>query len=201
MPIQPYIRPQSTQALSGELTLTQFIQTVLVGISGFSGTLVRPKWQAEPPKNPPSIDTNWLAFGIDIATPNDNSFVWTADGDTVGTSIQSQRHEALEVGLSIYGPDALENYGILRDGFQIPQNLQALTSAKMGFVEILPARKIPDLVNGRYYNRVETSIMLRRAVVRTYAVPSLLSAEGIIYAPIAGDTDHTIAWDTENEEN
>lgn len=194
MPAQPYIQPSSTEAVSGRLTLTEFIQTVLVGISGFNGTLVRPKWQIEPPKNPPSVETNWMAFGIDIGAPDANAWL----GNTSDTEMQSQRHETLDVGCSIYGPDALEYYGLLRDGFQIPQNREALTYANMGFVEILPARHIPDLVNERFYNRVETSIILRREIIRTYGVPTLVSASGVIHTPTSGDPDYSLAWDTEN---
>jgi len=200
MPIQPYILPASTEALPGEITLTQFIQTILTGISGLPGPMVRPKWQVEPPKNPPSITTNWIAFGIDISSPDANSYVWSNSGEG-GLSVSSQRHEAVDIGCSIYGPEALEYFGLLRDGFQVPQNLQALTAANMGFVEILPGRKIPDLVNERFYNRVETSIILRREVLRSYSVPTVLSSTGVIHVPVSGDEEYTLAWDTENEEN
>lgn len=192
MTIQPYIRPSSTVGLPNDLTLTQFIQTVMVGLSGLSGTLVRPKWQAEPPKNPPDITTNWMALGIDLAIPDANGYISPGDDD----GLDSQRHETLDVGCSIYGPEALEIYGLIRDGFQIPQNREALTEANMGFVEILPARKIPELVNERFYNRVETSVILRREIIRSYGVPTIISATGVIYAPLSGNADYSLDWQT-----
>lgn len=152
---------------------------------------MRPKWQVEPPKNPPDVITNWLAFGIDVAAPDANAYLGSD-----GTALTSQRHEKLEIGCSIYGPDALENYGLLRDGFQIPQNRDALTFANMGFVEILPALKIPELVNERFYNRVETGVILRREIIRLYAVPTIISASGVIYVPLGGDSDYSLTWET-----
>lgn len=193
MPVQPYITPASTQGFPGGITITQFIQTVMVGLSGLPGTMVRPKWQVEPPKNPPNVSTNWLAIGIDLAVPDANGYI----GSIGDTDLTSQRHETLDVGCSFYGPDALEYYGIVRDGFQIPQNREALGASNMGFVEILPGRKIPDLVNERFYNRVETSVILRREIIRTYGVPTIISASGVIYAPgINNDLDYSLAWKT-----
>lgn len=199
MGVQPYIQPFSSEPIPNELTVTQFIQTVLVGISGVDGTLVRPKWQANPPKHPPTIETNWIAFGIGLGAPDNNAYIATNPNDP--SVVDSQRHETLDVGVSIYGPLALETYALLRDGFQVPQNLQALIDANMGFVEILAARPLPDLLNERFYNRVETSIILRRQVNRLYSVPTILSANGRIYAPTSGKIDYSLAWDTQNVEN
>ena len=196
MPVQPYILPKSSETPPGGLTVTQFIQAVLVGISGLPGEMVRPKWQIKPPKNPPAVTENWLAFGIDLTTPDNNAYLGSRDG---GLTIDSQRQEAMDVSVSIYGPDALEIYGVIRDGIQIPQNQQALATAEMVFVEILAARRIPDLVNEQFYNRVETGIILRRQVNRIYAVPTILSATGVIQTML-GSEEYSLDWEVENEE-
>lgn len=199
MPVQSYIRPYSSAQLPGDLTVTQFIQSVLVGLSGLPGTMVRPKWQAEPPKNPPGIDESWISFGINLGIQNNDPYIATSPTDN--TAIVSQRQQALDVGISIYGPLALEIFGIIRDGWHIPQNTQALTAANMGFTSMAPARSIPDLQNGRFYNRVETSVVLQQQVNRTYKVPTILSASGVILAPTSNDIDYSLAWDSENVEN
>lgn len=188
-----YLQPKTTLGpLPPHLSFTQFLQTVFVGISGLPGTLVRPKWQVEPPKQP-NIGVDWMAFGIDVAAPDANSFVWIDNAE----SGVSQRHESLEIGCSIYGPEALETYGLLRDGFQIPQNLEALRAANMGFVEISLARKIPELVHERFINRVQCSVFLRREIQRTYAIPTLVSAHGVIHTVI-GNEDYLLDWETQN---
>lgn len=185
---QPYILPSSTDPLPRGLTLIQFIQTVFVGISGLPGNLVRPLWQIEPPKQP-DINVNWMGLGIDVAIPDANSYV-NSNSDGV---VVSQRHETLEVRTDIYGPDALEIAGIIRDGFQIPTNLSALQLANMGFVEVSPMRHIPDLINERFINRVTMSTFLRREIQRIYPVLTLVSASGILYVPDI-NADYMLDW-------
>ena len=170
-----YLQPGLTNSY-GKLTLTQFIQTVMVGVSGLPGTLVRPRWQAEPPKQPDGT-VNWMAIGIAVQTPDANAFIGVNDEEIV----TFQRMEGLEVSCCIYGPNAIDTYGLIRDGFQIPQNLWGLGSVNMGFVEVTPGRRIPDLVNEKYIDRIETSVILRREIDRTYPILTLVSADGTIF--------------------
>lgn len=184
-----YLIPGINQPLPMRLTLTQFIQTVIVGISGIQGTLVRPKWQVAPPKQP-EIDINWVAFGIEISNPDAYAYVNTnLDGST--TLI---RQEELSIACSFYGPEALENIGIFRDGFQITQNLEALYHANMGYKGITQAIKSADLFNERWYNRFEMSLQLVRQVQRTYPVLSFASASGIIHTVL--EDQYNLDWKT-----
>lgn len=187
-----YLLPSSTVPLPNQLNLTQFVQTVLVGLSGLPGPLVRPKWQPAPPKQP-DIETNWMGFGFSISAPDTYSYIGVnSDGDTI-----SQRQETLEVGCSLYGPYAFEIETLIRDGFQIQQNLEALRSADMGFTEISRAIHVPDLVNERWINRIEMSIFFRREIKRIYKVPTLISASGKIHTVI-GNEEYLLDWATQN---
>lgn len=189
-----YVTPTSTTPIPGGLTLVQFIQSVLVGISGLNGTLVRPRWQISPPKQP-DISVNWLAFGIEYGVPNANAYTdMNEDGEYV-----SQRHQDLKVRCAFYGPDALDYANIVTDGFQIPTNLEALYIANMGFVSTESMIQIPDLVNERWVNRVEMGVNLRREIQRVYPVPYLLQAKGAIHATIEDNQEYDRQWQTQGD--
>lgn len=185
-----YLLPTSSGGLPGGLTLNQFIQTVLVGVSGFSGNLVRPGWQVAPPKQP-DLPIDWIDFRVVVATPD--TFSWVAldqDGNNI-----SQRQELLEVQCSFFGPNATDNASLVQDGFQIQQNLEALRAANMGFVSTGAAVHIPELVNERYIDRVEMALFLRRQVQRVYPILSIVSAKGTIHT-VLGNEDYLLNWDT-----
>lgn len=189
--IPGYLRPTSSQPLPGGLSLEDFIQTVIVGVSGITGTLVRPKWQQNPPKQP-DVDVDWVAFGVQQVPIDANAYVGMQPDD----STLLARMEKLEIQLSFYGPNAQENAATFRDGFQIQQNLEALYLANMGFNGISPAIRGPDLINQRWVNRFEVTLTLVRTIIRTYPVLSFASAGGSIHTVVADD-DLTLEWETE----
>ncbi len=191
--MRPYVLPVSTQPLPRSLNLNQFIQTVFVGITGLDGKLVRPNWQVAPPKSP-DLDVNWMAFGVTSLAPDANGYVGV---NQAGATV-TQRHETLEVACSLYGPAADVTYGLIRDGFQIPNNLESLRAANMGFVEVTQAQHIPDLVNERFINRLTMSVILRREIQRIYPILTVLSARGTIHT-VVGDETYLLDWVTPEE--
>lgn len=183
-----YILPSATLPVPRGLSLTQFLQTVFVGITGLPGNMVRPKWQVEPPKEP-DLTVNFMSMGIGVAVPDANGYV---DVDENGATV-TQRHETLEIGCDLFGPSAMEIAGLIRDGFQIPNNLEGLRTANMGFVETSTARHVPDLVGERFIDRVVMSVFVRREIQRVYPILTILSANGTIYAPM-GDEVYLLAF-------
>lgn len=178
-----YLSPITPNPFPKRLNLTQFIQTVLAGITGLPGQLVRPEWQIAPPKQP-DILTNWLAFKVVEGEAVAYSYVgMDAEGNTT-----SERQVSLHVTCSFYGPDAFENAAILRDGFQIQQNLTALREAKMGFTEAKRTIHLPDLVNERFVNRVIMEVVLQKCDQRSYPIVSLVSAAGTIHTVLGNET-------------
>jgi hypothetical protein len=107
-----YIHPTGKPTLPFNLTLNQFVQSVLVGLSEIQGPLVRPNWQEAPPTMP-DLSVNWIAFGIQASLPDANAYV----GVQANGQVFTQRHEELEIPISIYGPDAFDIASLIRDGF------------------------------------------------------------------------------------
>lgn len=188
-----YLKPQNTRALPNGFTLDQFIQTVLVGVSGIDPQLVRPEWQKDGPKIP-DVVVNWLAYGITQAPPDANGYIGM-NGDGV---MLSQRHADLMVMCAFYGPQALDYATIVRDGFQIPNNRSQLSLANMGFVSTGTPLHIPDLVNERWVNRYQLEIRLRIETERTYDILSLLGAHGTINT-VVGTQEQSSNWETPEE--
>jgi hypothetical protein len=186
-----YVKPETLKQFPKGLTLPQFLQTLIVGLSGLDGTLVRPKWQVEPAESP-DIEIQWISFGLVKTTPDANAYVGVAeDGSNV-----FQRHEGLELGLTIFGPEGAALAGLIRDGFFIYQNLEALRSANMGFTKTGPALVVPELVNERRLNKVEMSVFLRREIQRVYPVLTLVSANGQIHS-FVGDEAYLLNFQTQ----
>lgn len=174
---QGYLAPEIEVPLTAPLTFEQFIQTVLVGVSGLPGSLVRPKWQINPPKQP-DVMVNWLAFGLQ--EEDADTFAYDSI-DSDGNNV-FQRMEASTVQCSFYGPDSLAVGRRVRDGLQIGQNRQALQSVNADFVSTSKLVRAPDLVNERWVNRWEMSVMLRAQVNRVYPILYFVSVSGNIYA-------------------
>ncbi len=131
----PHPQPPALVTTPPNLSFIQFIQQLLVGLSEFPGPMVRPEWQKEPPKQP-DIDTNWLAFGMTQAAADFNAYVTAGTTDDPNPSLQ--RNELIPISISVYGPKAYDNIGLIRDGFQLTQNLQSLRKANIGFAMVRP---------------------------------------------------------------
>ncbi len=190
-----YLKPASSTGLPDGLSLEDFLHTVIYGISGLTDkSLVRPKWQLNPPKTP-DILVNWIAFSVVKVSPDANAYVAMNEDD----STDLKRHEALEIQVAFYGANAQENLSIFRDGFQIQQNLEALRVANMGFTGLTEGIRGPDLVNERWRDRWEMSLSLMRQVQRVYPVLAFTSANGTIHTVIDSQ-EITIDWQAEQEE-
>lgn len=194
--LKPHPQPPTLVTSPPGLTFIQFIQQLLVALSGFDGTLVRPEWQQEPPKAP-DINVNWLAFGLGSATPDNNAYVAIEKNGNVDTPTV-QRNELIPIIVSVYGPDAYDNIGLIRDGFQLTQNLTTMRQANVGFGYDTPAQHIPDFYNERWFDRWRCEFFVRRQIQRSYPLLSFLSANGIIYTQTATNENYELPFDSAN---
>lgn len=188
---------QTEQTLPGGLTLVQTIQQIIVGITGLSGSNVRPKWQVNPGKERPQPSDDWCAFGITSTIPDANAFQ-SVNQDGLKTKLQ--RYEELNILCSFYGVNNFKNAGNLRDGFQIAQNRQALQAAKMGFKEVGQITNVPELHGQVWFPRCDITLVLRREINKEINVLSVESAGGTING-LLGDNNlvETVPWDVSQE--
>lgn len=189
-----YLVPTSSTPLPGGLTLVQFIQSILVALSGINGTLVRPSWQIAPPKQP-DITENWIAFGVTVTQADTNAYSGLDDAN----NDVFQRQELIEILCSFYGPLANDYAALVRDGFQIQQNSEAMRAAKMGYRDCSPIRQAPELVNERWQGRTVMNVILTREINRTYPVLSVDGSVGIIKSVIGG-APYSLPYETPEEE-
>src|SRR5258708_4203476 len=96
-----YLLPVGAPPLEGE-ALNNFLQGWIVGITGLDGTMVRPRWQAEPP-NIPTAGTAWAAIGTQVRPADEFPYV-RHNGAANGGAGQDElhQHEDIEILVSFY---------------------------------------------------------------------------------------------------
>lgn len=192
-----YLAPLSSIA-QHDAAFDAFLQAVVAGITGLPPSLVRPRWQPIPPKQP-ELTVDWSAIGVmreeDLALkarirhdptgvifePHDPNA--PDDGyDVLGKTVSDR------VLVTFYGPNAWENASLLADGLCIEQNRSALQLASVGLTSIGDRISAPELINERWVNRVDFTIKLNREIQRIYPVYNLLRAVGTIHANPPGES-------------
>jgi len=171
-----YLVPQASPAPPEGQALTRFIQQVFVNITGLDGTLIRPRWQPEPPNIPP-FGTDWMAFGI---VRRSADVFATVIHDGVAETDTVNRQELLEILCTFYGPDADNFASLLREGFSVSQNREVMQLNNFGLVEVGEALPVPELIKDRWTYRLDMRVVFRRLIERTYPVLNVLSAAGTL---------------------
>lgn len=181
-----YMQPSPQfPTVPGSLTFTQFLQSVFAGVSGISGSLVRPKWQPKQP-NQPDLDVNWLALALVGADADANAYSGSAVVSNQIVNV-TQRMEQLEVQCAFYGPQAYEYMGLVRDGFQIQANRAAMLAGGLAFVSTDKGMRVPDKVNEVWVDRWEMTFYFNREILRSYPVLTFLKASGTIETIVSGN--------------
>lgn len=186
-----YLSPIGTPPLA-DADLEDLFQTMVVGITGLDGTMVRPRWQPNPPPQPEAT-VDWCAIGIQsIGVDDGPAFVHSPDGDGSDTVL---RWETLGLVASFYGPNSIGNAETLRDGVSIPQNNESIAAAsRLYFVSSQDITPAPALYNQTWIRKHDLRLTFRRMTSRVYAIRNLLSAVGTI-RPDLGPSQN---FDTEN---
>lgn len=171
---------QSTIGQAEDQSLQEFLQGIVVGLTGLPGKLVFPLWQPETP-NLPQFGTNWAAVGRGTRTRDKFSTVRHHHGPDAPNGIDFvHTTEILEVLCRFYGPAAEQNSEFLAIGFMEAQNREVLQQAGYGLVEVQDSVTVPDKLHERWTYRVDVNFRLRRAQVYSFPVLDLVAAQATI---------------------
>jgi hypothetical protein len=141
--------------------------------------MVRPRWQATPPTQPPA-GTNWCAIGV-AELETEGGLPYVGHNPAGNGSDVLERHEYVPVKASFYGPAGQGFAALLRDCVQVMQNLQPLQ--QQGLTLAWADSKVitaPDLVNNQWIKRYDFGLTLRREIDLTFPVENLQSAPGTV---------------------
>jgi hypothetical protein len=159
-----------------DVSLENFFQELVVGLTGLDPTLVRPRWQPTPP-NMPDSTVDWAAVGVQIGQKQWNAYQkYDADQDAYiveGT-------ETIRVLVSFYGPNNEANQGRWEVGLQIGQNRDTLDAQKISLVGLEDPVNLPSILKGIWYQRLDSQATFSRWMTRIYPIKTLLSASGTV---------------------
>lgn len=187
-----YLTPTSAPP-ANDFDLSDQLNELIAGVTGIPGQNVRPRYQPRPPVIP-AATTDWIAFGdittdtLRVASPIKRHY---SDGDGHD---ELRQDTLLTVLVSAYGPNSKHYSELLRDGLFIDQNFDVARTRGLKLQEIGTIRHVPELINDIWYRRYDMELLLKREVVRSYAVLNILSSQGTL---VGNEEGHEYTWNTE----
>lgn len=158
-----------------------FLHDVFAGVTGLDPTLVRPRWQPEPPLRP-DIGVDWMAFGTQSTRTDFSPAIIHVNADYDAL----QEMEELDILCSFYGPNAEKYQSYCRRGLYIEQNVAVFRANAVGVVATTGFTRAAEFFKERYWPRSDMTVTLRREVRYNYNVMNLLQAAGTIIAQPPG---------------
>jgi len=169
-----YIAPTTPVAYDNELD--DIFHGCIQGITAIDKKLVRPRWQPEPP-NQPDFSVNWVAFGITGIDGDRFSYHRHNPNGAGGLGTSDvERDERLKLLVSFYGPLAAGYQARFALGLQLSQNRDELSAQGIKLVEVQESFTLPALFKEKWVKRVDSAVIFRRRVARTYAIENVESA-------------------------
>ncbi len=188
-----YLLPENgTPSFDPDDPFDAFLQALVVGVTGMSGAMVRPRWQPVPIAEP-EAGVNWCAIGVTQEDPDGGRPYVTHSGtEDAGLGADFvQVGDTASILASFYGPNARGNASALRMGLMVAQNREVLQRANMGLVGMPgTARFVPAIVSMQTQRRVDVPFEIRRPQVIEVAVRNLLAVKIVLYPE--AHTPHTV---------
>ena len=171
-----YILPSSGPPYGD--TLDDIFHDLTAGLTGIANSLIRPRWQPEPP-NQPDFTTDWVAFGLTI---NDRDrFVYANHDPTIGNGVDYvERDEQIKVLHSFYGPNSSSLLAAYANNISVDQNRDALMAFGIKLVEVSEATTLPALLKEKWVKRYDCTTTFRRRIRLTFPVFTILSSKTML---------------------
>jgi hypothetical protein len=152
------------------LDINYFFHDLIMNLTALNKTLIRPRWQPNPPTMPAS-GTDWIAFGVQELEGDNSAYI---QKKTVGADLI--RHEFYAVLCSCYGVNGRDNARKLRDGLEIGQNREVMYTNNIGFITAGNIIHAPELINDVWYDRFDVELRFAREVKKAYNILDIAHA-------------------------
>lgn len=129
---------------------------VVAALTGLARSLVRPRWQEEPPAQPPRGET-WCAFGVTGRETTGHQLICGSAGARL------RQEERITCLASFYGPRSAEKATSLKACLRVPQNQELLRPFNLVFVSVGAETRVPEAVAGGWVGRVDLPLVFRAA--------------------------------------
>lgn len=191
-----------------DLSLDRQLSNLVSGITGLPGSMVRPRWQPEPPPIPAATE-NWASVGVTESNPEKGTPYFRhvgRDYDPVthvelpydGRSDMVEQEE-LTVLVTFYGPASGELASLLKSGIHVGQNWEQGHSRGLALKGVGAIRHVPEQINREWYMRRDIELRIMREVDRTYSILNILSAQGTLHGDrLPSTAEPSVDWSTEN---
>lgn len=160
-----------------DMDLDAIFQQFIVGITGLSGTLVRPRWQPETPIQPEPL-INWCSIGVVSETQDANSYNEHVPDANGGAGMDRViRWDSMRVLATFYGLNAKTYAALVRDGIYVEQNNSWLRQYGIAFTSSDSIRATPELINEQWVKRYDLPLNFKRVIIRNYDIQNILTAD------------------------
>lgn len=173
-----YLRPDNPREYGA--ALEDILQDLAAGLTGLAGNLVRPRHQAFVAATP-EPGTDWCAFSVAVDAADWNPVV-ESDPNANGGAGEHRvsRSEDIVATFSFHGPAGQLNASVMRDGFGVGQNRDAIEAKGIKFVGCEDVVYAPFQQKDVWVKKSDLTVYFRRWVTRTYGIRNLASANGTI---------------------
>jgi hypothetical protein len=161
---------------TGDRDTDDLLQAAIVGITGLSPEMVRPRWQENTPRPPDEEKLCWASFGVArialMGAPEMRHV-----GENEGHDILVSQEELLIL-VSFYGQESTALACLFRDAIHVENNRAPLRAAGLNFVKAEPLTTAAFVYLEKWRHQAVLPCVFRRETRRIVPVLNLRRSVG-----------------------